>query len=223
MLWIADDVFTIHQGWLTQFAAEMKRRRIRIPFECITRADRVNAQIADHLADLACFRVWIGSESGSQRVLDGMQRGVTVEQVQTAVELCKSRGIQTGMFLMWGYEGEELEDIEATIRHVKRTRPDIFFTTVAYPIRGTAYFKEVASRVISATSWATGSDRDFRIQGRHSRRFYQSADQLLRAEVEIENLSNSTASNALSRMSELRRKVEQAREALRTTFAETEA
>jgi radical SAM superfamily enzyme YgiQ (UPF0313 family) len=223
MLWIADDVFTIHQGWLTQFAAEMKRRRIRIPFECITRADRVNAQIADHLADLACFRVWIGSESGSQRVLDGMQRGVTVEQVQTAVELCKSRGIQTGMFLMWGYEGEELEDIEATIRHVKRTRPDIFFTTVAYPIRGTAYFKEVASRVISTTSWATGSDRDFRIQGRHSRRFYQSADQLLRAEVEIENLSNSTASNALSQMSELRRKVEQAREALRTTFAETEA
>lgn len=223
MLWIADDVFTIHQGWLTQFAAEMKRRRIRIPFECITRADRVNAQIADHLADLDCFRVWIGSESGSQRVLDAMQRGVTVEQVQTAVELLKSRGIQTGMFLMWGYEGEELEDIEATIHHVKHTRPDVFFTTVAYPIRGTPYFEEVASRVTSATSWAAGSDRDFRIQGRHSRRFYQSADQLLRAEVEIEKLSNSAAPNTLSQMGELRRKVEQAREALRTTFAETEA
>lgn len=223
MLWIADDVFTIHQGWLTQFAAEMKRRRIRIPFECITRADRVNAQIADHLADLGCFRVWIGSESGSQRVLDAMQRGVTVEQVQTAVELCKSRGIQTGMFLMWGYEGEELEDIEATIRHVKRTRPDIFFTTVAYPIRDTDYFEEVASRVTSTSTWAAGSDRDFRIQGRHSRRFYQSADQLLRAEVEVEILSNSTTSDTNSHMVELRRKIEQARETLKATFSETEA
>jgi radical SAM superfamily enzyme YgiQ (UPF0313 family) len=223
MLWIADDVFTIHQGWLTQFAAEMKRRRIRIPFECITRADRVNAQIADLLADLDCFRVWIGSESGSQRELDAMQRGVTVEQVQTAVGLCKSRGIQTGMFLMWGYEGEELEDIEATIRHVKRTRPDVFFTTVAYPIRGTEYFEKVASRVTSASSWAAGSDRDFRIQGRHSRRFYKSADQLLRAEVDIENLSNSTAPDMDKQLVELRRKVELARESLKTSFTETEA
>jgi len=201
----------------------MKRRRIRIPFECITRADRVNAQIADHLADLGCFRVWIGSESGSQRVLDAMQRGVTVEQVQTAVELCKSRGIQTGMFLMWGYEGEKLEDIEATIRHVKRTRPDIFFTTVAYPIRDTDYFEEVASRVTSTSTWAAGSDRDFRIQGRHSRRFYESADQLLRAEVEVEILSNSTTSDTNSHMVELRRKIEQARETLKATFSETEA
>jgi anaerobic magnesium-protoporphyrin IX monomethyl ester cyclase len=223
MLWIADDVFTIHQGWLTQFAAEMKRRRIRIPFECITRADRVNTQIADLLAELNCFRVWIGSESGSQRVLDAMQRGVTVEQVRTAVELCKSRGIETGMFLMWGYEGEQLEDIEATIQHVKRTRPDVFFTTVAYPIRGTEYFEEVASRVTSPTSWAAGSDRDFRIQGRHSRRFYQSADQLLRAEVEIDKLSNSTMPDSHIDLVELRRTVEQARKALETTFSETEA
>jgi anaerobic magnesium-protoporphyrin IX monomethyl ester cyclase len=223
MLWIADDVFTIHQGWLTQFAAEMKRRRIRIPFECITRADRVNAQIADLLAELHCFRVWIGSESGSQRVLDAMQRGVTVEQVQTAVELCKSRGIETGMFLMWGYEGEQLEDIEATIQHVKRTRPDVFFTTVSYPIRGTGYYEKVAGRVASSTSWAAGSDRDFRIQGRHSRRFYQSADQLLRAEVEIDRLSNSTAPDSHINLVELRQKVEQARKAMETTFAETEA
>src|SRR5678809_1707564 len=87
MLWIADDVFTIHHGWLAEFAAEVSRRRIRIPFECISRADRMNAHVADVLADLHCFRVWIGSESGSQRILDAMQRGVTVEEVQSAVEV----------------------------------------------------------------------------------------------------------------------------------------
>jgi radical SAM superfamily enzyme YgiQ (UPF0313 family) len=147
LLWFADDVFTIHHGWLAQFAAEMKRRGLSIPFECISRADRINERVADLLAELRCFRIWIGSESGSQRILDRMRRGVTVEQVQNAVAMCKARGLQTGMFLMWGYEGEELDDIQATIQHVKASNPDIFLTTVAYPIQGTAYFDTIKDRV----------------------------------------------------------------------------
>jgi radical SAM superfamily enzyme YgiQ (UPF0313 family) len=139
MLWYADDVFTIHHGWTLKYATEIKRRGIQIPFECITRADRLNPQIADTLAEMGCTRVWIGSESGSQRVLDAMERGVRVEQVQEAVGLARSRGIESGMFLMWGYEGEQIEDIEATVEHVKVCRPDVFLTTVSYPIKGTGY------------------------------------------------------------------------------------
>ena len=82
MLWLADDVFTIHPGWTLAYAAEMKRRGMRVPFECITRADRFSAPVAAALAEMGCFRVWIGSESGSQRMLDAMQRGVQVEQVR---------------------------------------------------------------------------------------------------------------------------------------------
>lgn len=176
MLWIADDVFTIHHGWLAEFAAEVSRRRIQIPFECISRADRINAHVADLLANLHCFRIWIGSESGSQRILDAMQRGVTVEEVQNAVEMCKARGIQTGMFLMWGYEGEGISDIEATVSHVRRTQPDVFLTTIAYPIGGTPYFTDVADRRTDSLPWAQSSDRNVRIRGRHSRRFYGNAD-----------------------------------------------
>lgn len=223
MLWIADDVFTIHHGWLAEFAVEMRRRGIRIPFECISRADRVNPRVADLLADLGCFRIWIGSESGSQRVLDAMERGVTVGEVQTAVELCKSRGIQTGMFLMWGYEGEELSDIEATVQHVRRTQPDTFLTTVAYPIGGTEYFADVADRITPSLPWAEDSDRNIRIRGRHSRRFYRNADQLLKAEVELERLYRSNGAAGESQLAELRLRIENAREGLRTTFAETEA
>jgi len=181
MLWMADDVFTIHHGWLDQYAAEMRRRSIHIPFECITRADRVNEKVAGTLAALGCFRVWIGSESGSQRILDAMKRGVTVDQVQRAVSLCKSNGIQTGMFLMWGYEGEDLEDIEATVEHVRTCKPDVFFTTVSYPVRGTPYYERVASRLVNIGPWEQTTDRDFRIQGRHSRQFYRHADDLLRS------------------------------------------
>jgi anaerobic magnesium-protoporphyrin IX monomethyl ester cyclase len=183
MLWMADDVFTIHPGWLYEYAAELRRRGIRIPFECITRADRVNEKIAATLRELNCMRVWIGSESGSQRILDAMQRGVTVEQVRDAVALCKENGIQTGMFLMWGYEGEDIGDVEATIDHVRTCRPDVFFTTVSYPIKGTPYFKKVETRLVNVSGWAESTDRNFQIQGRHSRRFYHYADELLRNEM----------------------------------------
>jgi radical SAM superfamily enzyme YgiQ (UPF0313 family) len=183
LLWLADDVFTIHHGWLFKFAAEMQRKKLSIPFECITRADRVNEAVAQTLAQLGCFRVWIGSESGSQRILDAMQRGVTVQQVRSAVRLCKSHGIQTGMFLMWGYEGEEIEDIEQTVAHAKECQPDVCFTTVSYPIKGTPYYERVSSRLITLGAWNQSTDRDIRIEGRHSRRFYQHADELLKSEL----------------------------------------
>jgi anaerobic magnesium-protoporphyrin IX monomethyl ester cyclase len=182
-LWFADDVFTIHHGWLAEYSAEMRRRGLRVPFECITRADRLNARVAAQLAELGCDRVWIGSESGSQRILDAMERGVTIAQVRDAVAQLKQNGIHTGMFFMWGYEGEELSDIEATFAHVKSCRPDVFFTTISYPIKGTPYYDEVAPKLVQLGPWQATTDRDIKIHGRRSRRFYQLADQLLRSET----------------------------------------
>lgn len=183
MLWMADDVFTIHPGWILKYAEEMRKRGLKIPFECITRADRMNLAMARALAELGCFRVWIGSESGSQKILDAMQRGVRVEQVREAVRLLKEHGIETGMFLMWGYDGEDLGDIEATVEHVKSCRPDVFLTTVSYPIKGTPYYEDVAPKLVRIGEWTASTDRDVRVSGRHSRRFYQFADQLLKSEV----------------------------------------
>jgi len=223
MLWIADDVFTIHHGWLESYASELKRRGIRIPFECITRADRVNERVAETLAEIDCFRVWIGSESGSQRILDAMERGVSVEQVRCATQLLKAQGIQTGMFLMWGYDGEEPQDIEATVEHVKASDPDVFLTTVAYPIKGTPYYDSVASRVIGTQPWAASSDRDLRIRGQHSRQYYKHADELLRSKVNLNRTIRSGETSANSEMiRELQARIALAREGLRATFQETE-
>jgi len=208
MLWIADDVFTIHHGWIFEYAAELKRRGIRIPFECITRADRVNERIAETLKKLGCMRVWIGSESGSQRILNAMERGVSVEQVRRAVGQCKANGIETGMFLMWGYDGEDISDIEATVDHLKQCRPDIFLTTVSYPIKGTPYFEKVAARLVNVRPWTSSSDRELQIRGRHSRRFYKYADELLRSEMSPQRDEGSILA---------------ARTGLRETYAETEA
>jgi anaerobic magnesium-protoporphyrin IX monomethyl ester cyclase len=218
MVWIADDVFTIHQGWLRNYAAEMRRRGLHIPFECITRADRLNSEAADLLAELGCFRLWIGSESGSQRILDAMERGVTVGQVQSAVGLCKSRGIQTGMFLMWGYEGEELEDIEATIEHVKRTDPDVFFTTVAYPIKGTPYYESTANSLVQLKPWSQSSDRELHLRGRRSPDFYGCADRLLQNEVQLARLQRAGTDEEAQQG--LRQQVRTLREYLHSTSSE---
>ncbi len=191
-LWYADDVFTISHPWMERYRAELHRRGLpRLPFETITRADRLqNASAAESLRDLGCYRVWIGSESGSQRILDAMQRGVTVEQVRRAVRLAQDCGMQVGMFLMWGYEGEEIEDIAATVEHVKRTNPEIFFTTISYPIKGTPYFDEVRGRVELPIEWAEASDRDYTIRGRRGKEYYRLADAWLRAEVEASRIGD---------------------------------
>jgi anaerobic magnesium-protoporphyrin IX monomethyl ester cyclase len=222
MVWPSDDVFTVHHGWLREYAAEMKRRGLRIPFECISRADRLNPEMLDLLAELGCFRVWIGSESGSPRILKAMDRGIKLDQVQNSVDLCRERGIESGLFLMWGYEGEEIEDIEATIKHVSATKPDIFFTTVSYPVKGTPYYEQVQDRLVQLRPWSQTSDRDLKIKGRHSRQFYAHADKLLRNEVEFARLADNPASDSQV-LADLRHEIQTHRANLLSAHGEVEA
>jgi hypothetical protein len=104
--------------------------------------------------------------------------------------------MQVGMFLMWGYEGEELADIAATVEHVKRSNPDIFFTTVAYPIKGTPYFESVQEKVELSIPWAEATDRDYQVGGRRGKAYYGLADTWLRNEVEAARLETSDPARA---------------------------
>jgi anaerobic magnesium-protoporphyrin IX monomethyl ester cyclase len=183
MLWYVDDVFTIHKGWTLRYAAELERRSLRVPFECISRAEGIDDDVADALRSLGCLRLWIGSESGSQRILDAMDRRVKVEQVREATRRLKQRGIQVGMFIMLGYEGEETPDLAATVDHLKKADPDVFLSTVSYPIKGTPYYDEVEARLQSAGPWEAGTDRDLVVRGRHTPRYYRFAQKWMTAEV----------------------------------------
>jgi radical SAM superfamily enzyme YgiQ (UPF0313 family) len=140
------------------------------------------------MAELGAFRIWFGSESGSQAVLDAMQRRVTVEQIRAATRLAQRYGIEAGLFVMLGYPGEEISDIDATIEHLKATQPDTYLTTVAYPIKGTAFFDEVKDRLIVNGEWHTTTDRQLDFHGRHSRRFYWFATRHLVNEVRLHAL-----------------------------------
>ena len=185
LIWYADDVFTINQRWFFKYAEELKKRGVRIPFECISRADRLNDDVVKTLAEMGCFRLWNGSESGSQRIIDAMERKVVVEDVQAKTHLLRRYGIETGMFIMLGYEGEEIADLEATVDHLKRSNPDVFLTTVAYPIKGTHYYAEVEQRILSSKAWEQRSDRDLTVAGRRSKRFYSFATRWMVSEVAL--------------------------------------
>lgn len=176
MLWYADDVFTMKPSWLAAYAAELDRRSIHIPFETISREDRLNEEIVRTLAEMGCFRLWIGSESGSQRVLDRMERRTDAARVPEMVRLLQRHGIEAGMFIMLGYEGERWSDLAETVERLEEARPDLLLTTVAYPIKGTPYFEEVEKRIVSLKPWAKGSDRDLTVAGRRTSQFYGHAN-----------------------------------------------
>ncbi|HLZ28230.1 MAG TPA: radical SAM protein [Chloroflexota bacterium] len=183
LLWYADDVFTINHKWLFEYAAEMERRGFRLPFETISREDRLNEEVIQTLARMGCYRLWIGAESGSQKILDAMKRRTNAERVRSMVHLLQKYGIEVGMFIMLGYDGEDRADLEETVEHLKLAGPDTFLTTVAYPIKGTPYYASVADRVVSRRAWAEGSDRDYTVAGRHSPRYYQFATRWMVSEV----------------------------------------
>ena len=182
-LWFVDDVFTVSHKWMSEFRDEIVKRKVNIPFECITRADRLNEETFQMLKDSGCFRVWIGAESGSQKIIDAMDRRVSVHQVREMIQLAKRFDIKSGTFIMLGYPGETEEDIEETIHHLKVADPDLYTITVAYPIKGTPLYSEVENVFVEQLDWESSTDRDIDFKRTYRRKYYDYALRRLYNEV----------------------------------------
>jgi radical SAM superfamily enzyme YgiQ (UPF0313 family) len=183
MFWFVDDVFTVSHKWLNKVHKLLKEENINIKFECISRSDRLNEEVIKTLKDMGCFRLWIGAESGSQKVLDLMDRRVSAVETRKIIKLTRKYQIEAGTFIMLGYPGEKKEDIYETVNHLKDSNPDIFLTTVAYPIKGTPFFHEVEERILTNLPWEKRTDRDLDFTGRYSKKFYKHANRYLVNEV----------------------------------------
>lgn len=174
-LWFVDDVFTVSHKWIAAFAAEMKARQIRIPFECITRAERLNETVFEQLQAAGCFRIWIGAESGSQRIIDLMDRQVDITKVSEMIQAARKYNIESGTFIMVGYPTETREDIELTIDYLKEANPDIFTITVAYPIKGTGLYTQIEKDITVQPPWAISTDRQIDFKRTYPRKYYDFA------------------------------------------------
>jgi radical SAM superfamily enzyme YgiQ (UPF0313 family) len=174
-LWFVDDVFTVSHKWIEKLHAEFAKNDLIIPFEIITRAERLNESILGQLKEMGCFRIWIGAESGSQKIIDRMDRRVKLETVQEMMQMTQKFGMESGTFIMVGYPGETHEDVRATMDHIKRCNPDLLTITRAYPIKGTALYTEIEADITVKPDWNTSTDRDIRFKLPYSDSYYENA------------------------------------------------
>jgi radical SAM superfamily enzyme YgiQ (UPF0313 family) len=157
-LWIADDIFGLKPGWIERFADLVNERDAAVPFKCLLRADGVSADVARALRRAHCKTAWIGAESGSQRVLDAMEKGTRVEQIREAARRLRQSGIEVGFFLQFGYPGETLDDIELTLKMVRDCRPDDIGVSVSYPLPGTSFYDRVKAQLGEKRNWVDSDD-----------------------------------------------------------------
>tara|TARA_R110002050_G_scaffold158191_2_gene286991 strand:+ start:18116 stop:19498 length:1383 start_codon:yes stop_codon:yes gene_type:complete len=182
-LWFVDDVFTVNHRWLGELYSEFKSRKIKIPFEIITRAERLNETVLQQLKEMGCSKIWIGAESGSQRIIDLMDRRVNIDLVRDMIIKTQEFGIDTGTFIMVGYPTETEEDIAQTVQYLKDANPTNFTITVAYPIKGTGLYEQVLSKITTQLNWHESTDRNIDFKRTYSRKYYDYAVRYIVNEV----------------------------------------
>src|SRR5206468_8639288 len=123
-IWFADDIFALSVPWTERFADAVEKLDAGIPFKMQSRCDLMTRSTVTALRRAGCAEVWMGAESGSQKVLDAMEKGMSVEQTYRACDNLRKHGIRIGLFLQFGYPGENWDDINDTIRMVRETQPD---------------------------------------------------------------------------------------------------
>jgi len=180
-VWFADDIFGFRADWVNDFAAALGGGGV--PFTIQMRADLVSARMTEALRAAGCREVWIGAESGSQKILDAMNKGTNVADIGKARRMLGDAGIRVGYFLQLGYLGEELEDILATRQMVEETRPDDVGVSVSYPLPGTRFYETVKSQLGAKTHWNESNDLDMMFAGTYRSEFYRTVRNLLHDQV----------------------------------------
>jgi anaerobic magnesium-protoporphyrin IX monomethyl ester cyclase len=144
-----------------------------VPFKCLQRADLVNEKTAAALARAGCKTVWVGAESGSQKILDAMEKGDKVEDIANAARLLRANGIEVGFFLQFGYPGETWDDIQKTLQMVRDCAPDDIGISVSYPMPGTKFYERVKLELGEKQNWVDSDDLAMLYHGPFPQEFYR--------------------------------------------------
>jgi len=182
-IWFADDIFAISARWTQEFADAVEELDAAIPFKMQSRCDLMTRETVADLKRAGCASVWMGAESGSQRILNAMEKGIRVEQIYQARENLRSHGIRICWFLQFGYLGEGWDDIESTIRMVRTTQPDDIGVSVSYPLPGTKFYQLVSSNLGSKKNWSESGDLSMMFHGTFSSDLYRSLASALHLEI----------------------------------------
>ncbi|OGU73414.1 MAG: hypothetical protein A3G43_05015 [Ignavibacteria bacterium RIFCSPLOWO2_12_FULL_56_21] len=172
-IWFCDDIFGLRPGWVEAFDRAVHTTKPILPYKCLSRADLLDASTVRHLRNSGCSTVWVGAESGSQRILDAMEKGTTIEQIHSATTRLRGAGVRVGFFLQFGYPGEGEEDIDATLRMVRECAPDEIGISVSYPLPGTSFYDRVSADLTSKQNWTDSGDLELMFAGTYPPPFYR--------------------------------------------------
>ncbi len=173
-IWFADDIFGLKPGWVQRFRDLLIERGLKIRYKIQSRVDLLlESDTIDALAASGLEEVWVGAESGSQHILDAMDKGTTVEQIAEATRLLKARGVRVCFFLQFGYLGETEADVEKTIRMVEQLMPDDIGVSVSYPLPGTPFHEKVKADLVTKANWTDSDDLAMLFRNRHKPAYYK--------------------------------------------------
>ena len=182
-IWFADDIFALSPRWTQEFANAVDALDARIPFKMQSRCDLMTRDTVHALRRSGCEEVWMGAESGSQRILDAMDKGIRVSQIYAAADNLRHNGIRACLFLQFGYPGEEWPQIEATIRMVRDVAPADVGISVSYPLPGTKFHRIVSGQLGVKSNWSDSSDLAMLFRGAYGTEFYRALADAIHAEV----------------------------------------
>lgn len=173
-IWFADDIFGLKPGFLEEFVQELTKRKLKLPFKIQSRADLLCTEKAVQLLQQAgCSEVWIGAESGSQKILDAMDKGISLKQIEQACTLIKKHDMRVAFFLQFGYSGETWSDIQSTIHMIEKLQPNDIGISVSYPLPGTVFYERVKAELKDKKNWNDSDDLHLMFTGTFSPNFYR--------------------------------------------------
>ncbi|MEP7374649.1 MAG: radical SAM protein [Chitinophagaceae bacterium] len=194
-IWFCDDIFGLKPGWVHEFADLLEKENLTFRFKIQARADLLLQE--NYIRDLAragCENIWMGAESGSQKILDAMDKGTTVEQIYQATRLLNKNGINPSFFIQFGYPGETKDDIAKTIRMINELVPYEIGISVSYPLPGTAFFEKVKNELKEKTNWTDSDELALMFRNTYAPAFYKQLHRYVhksyRKQVAIQHLKS---------------------------------
>lgn len=172
--WMCDDIFGLTPKWVQQFNDLVKQHHLNFKYMIQSRVDLLlKEDTIDVLVDSGLETIWLGAESGSQQILDAMDKGITVGQIQEAVPKLQQKGVNVALFLQFGYLGETVEDIHSTISMVLKIMPEEIGISVSYPLPGTKFYDMVKDDLQAKANWVDSDDLDLMFENTHPPAFYK--------------------------------------------------
>jgi radical SAM superfamily enzyme YgiQ (UPF0313 family) len=173
-IWFCDDIFGLKPGWIKSFAALIKQSGIKFRFKIQSRADLLlHEDEIQALAEAGCENVWMGAESGSQKILDAMDKGITLPQIEIATNLLRKYQIKPSFFIQFGYPGETKDDIAQTVNMINRLLPHEIGISVSYPLPGTVFYERVKQELKAKANWTDSDEMAMMFRNTYPPSFYK--------------------------------------------------